>query len=81
MAAITEHVANATGTRRFSEGIEQLPETPEKNATRRFSEGIEQLPETPEKNATRRFSEGIEQHGSDADLAPEANTPRFERSM
>ena len=62
MAAITEHVANATGTRRFSEGIEQLPET-------------------PEKNATRRFSEGIEQHGSDADLAPEANTPRFERSM
>ena len=38
--------------RRYSEGIEQLPETPEKNATRRFSEGIEQLPETPDPDAT-----------------------------
>jgi hypothetical protein len=55
MFADTEHPIDKPVMRRFSEGIEQLPETPEKNATRRFSEGIEQLPETPEKNATRRF--------------------------
>jgi hypothetical protein len=58
MFADTEHPIEKPVMRRFSEGIEQLPETPEKNATRRFSEGIEQLPETPEKNATRRFSPG-----------------------
>ena len=61
MLAHDEHPTDKTVTRRFSEGVEQLPETPEKNATRRFSEGIERLPETPEKNATRRFSEGIEE--------------------
>jgi hypothetical protein len=37
MFADTEHRNDTTVTRRFSEGIEQLPETPEKNATRRFS--------------------------------------------
>jgi hypothetical protein len=47
----TEQAIRPTVARRFSEGIEQLPETPEKNATRRFSEGIEQLPET---HATQR---------------------------
>jgi hypothetical protein len=50
-----------TGTRRFSEGIEQLPDTPEKRLTGRFSRGIEQLPDTPEKRLTGRFSRGIEQ--------------------
>jgi hypothetical protein len=50
-----------TGTRRFSEGIEQLPETPDKRLTGRFSRGIERSPNTPEKMVTRRFSHGIEQ--------------------
>ena len=31
---------------RFSEGQEDLPETPEKNVERRFSEGIERDPES-----------------------------------
>jgi len=31
---------------RFSEGQEDLPETPEKNVERRFSEGIERNPES-----------------------------------
>ena len=56
--------ADHTGTRRFSEGVEQLPDTPQKRATGRFSEGIEQLPETPEKQALSRFSRGIDNSGS-----------------
>jgi hypothetical protein len=51
MIADTQHTTDKTVTRRFSEGVEQLPETPEKNATRRFSEGIEQRPDAPEKTA------------------------------
>jgi hypothetical protein len=31
---------------RFSEGEEELPETPEKTVERRFSEGIEESPES-----------------------------------
>jgi hypothetical protein len=46
---------------RFSEGMEQLPETPDKRHVGHFSEGIEQLPETPGKRHVGRFSEGIEQ--------------------
>jgi hypothetical protein len=46
---------------RFSEGIEQLPETPGKLHFGRFSEGIEQLPEIPGKLHLGRFSEGMEQ--------------------
>ena len=46
---------------RFSEGVEQTPETPEKTTERRFSEGVEQTPETPDKTTERRFSEGVEQ--------------------
>jgi hypothetical protein len=69
------HPTDATVRRRFSEGIEQLPETPEKAATRRFSEGIEQLPETPEKTATRRFSEGIERS---VERRPEPARPALE---
>ena len=53
----TDHI----GSRRFSEGIEQLPDTPEKRLTGRFSCGIERYPNTPEKAVTRRFSHGIEQ--------------------
>ena len=52
--------------RRFSEGIEQTPETPEKAVERRFSEGIEQTPETPEKAVERRFSEGVEESPTSA---------------
>jgi hypothetical protein len=59
-AATTEHTDH-TGTRRFSEGVEQLPDTPEKRSTGRFSRGIERWPNTPEKGQTRRFSHGIEQ--------------------
>jgi nucleotide-binding universal stress UspA family protein len=43
---------------RFSQGIEQLPPTPDLG---RFSEGIEQLPNAPDKLRTGRFSDGIEQ--------------------
>jgi len=46
--------------RRFSEGVEQTPDTPEKTVERRFSEGVEQTPDTPEKTVERRFSEGVE---------------------
>ena len=59
MTAVTP--MNDTAPRRFSEGIEQLPDTPAKQLTGRFSSGIEQSPHTPEKTVTRRFSEGIEQ--------------------
>src|SRR3712207_4034705 len=34
----------ASGQRRFSEGIEQSPDTPDKTVERRFSEGIERSP-------------------------------------
>ena len=61
MAADTRQRADHTGARRFSEGIEQLPETPEKRLTGRFSCGIEKWPDTPEKIETKRFSHGIEQ--------------------
>jgi hypothetical protein len=61
MTADTRHRSDHTGTRRFSEGIEQLPDTPEKRLTGRFSCGVEQSPDTPEKTVTRRFSHGIEQ--------------------
>jgi hypothetical protein len=45
---------------RFSEGIEQFPDSPDKLRRGRFSTGIEQLPDTPSKHHTGRFSEGIE---------------------
>jgi hypothetical protein len=61
MTADTRQRTNLTSTRRFSEGIEQLPDTPEKRLTGRFSRGIERWPNTPEKTVTRRFSHGTEQ--------------------
>jgi hypothetical protein len=45
---------------RFSEGAEELPDSPEKHVEGRFSEGAEELPDSPEKHVERRFSEGIE---------------------
>jgi hypothetical protein len=61
MTADTRQRTDHTGTRRFSEGIEQLPDTPQKQMTGRFSCGIERWPNTPEKTVTRRFSHGTEQ--------------------
>jgi hypothetical protein len=52
--------------RRFSEGAEQTPETPDKTIKRRFSEGVEQTPETPDKTTERRFSEGVERSPTSA---------------
>jgi nucleotide-binding universal stress UspA family protein len=46
---------------RFSEGIEQLPDSPDKVRTGRFSTGIEQRPNPPSKQRAGRFSEGSEQ--------------------
>ena len=46
---------------RFSEGVEQLPETLSKLREGRFSEGSRHLPATRRKLRRRRFSEGIEQ--------------------
>jgi nucleotide-binding universal stress UspA family protein len=48
-------------TGRFSQGLEQLPQTPSKLRQGRFSDGIEALPATPDKLQRGRFSEGIEQ--------------------
>lgn len=45
---------------RFSTGIEQLPDSPDKLRSGRFSTGIEQLPDTPSKLRAGRFSEGVE---------------------
>jgi nucleotide-binding universal stress UspA family protein len=45
---------------RFSEGIEQYPDSPSKLRRGRFSDGIEQLAETPTKLRRGRFSDGIE---------------------
>jgi hypothetical protein len=59
--APTRPRTDQTAPRRFSEGIEQRPDAPEKRVTGRFSRGIEQRPGTPEKKVTRRFSHGIEQ--------------------
>lgn len=61
MTADTRWRTDHTGARRFSEGIEQLPDTRGKRLTGRFSRGIERSPDTPEKRVTRRFSHGIEQ--------------------
>ena len=58
----TSHEAAADENRagRFSTGIEQLPDSPDKLRSGRFSNGIEQLPDTPSKVRAGRFSEGIE---------------------
>jgi hypothetical protein len=62
MTADTRQRTDNTGTRRFSEGMEQLPDTPQKQLTGRFSYDIERWPpNTPEKTVTRRFSHGVEQ--------------------
>jgi hypothetical protein len=45
-AGISEQTDH-TGTRRFSEGIEQLPNTTGKRSTGRFSRGIEHQFERP----------------------------------
>jgi nucleotide-binding universal stress UspA family protein len=47
-------------TGRFSEGLEQLPQTPNKLRHGRFSDGIEDLPVTPDGLHRGRFSSGIE---------------------
>ena len=44
---------------RFSEGIEQLPDTPNKRRIGRFSAGIERRPQGELRRG--RFSEGVEQ--------------------
>jgi nucleotide-binding universal stress UspA family protein len=46
---------------RFSDGIEQYPDSPSKLRTGRFSDGIEQVSRTSEKLHRGRFSEGVEQ--------------------
>jgi hypothetical protein len=47
MTAYTRQRTDHTGTRRFSEGIEQLPDTREKRALGRFSRGIEHHVQRP----------------------------------
>lgn len=44
--------------RRFSAGIEQLPDTPDKRRIGRFSSGIEQLPDAPDKLRRGSFADG-----------------------
>jgi nucleotide-binding universal stress UspA family protein len=58
----TSHEAAAEPNRagRFSTGIEQLPDSPNKLRSGRFSNGIEHLPDTPSKLRAGRFSEGTE---------------------
>jgi hypothetical protein len=55
-----ETAADENRAGRFSTGIEQLPDSPDKLRSGRFSNGIEQLPDTPSKVRAGRFSEGIE---------------------
>ena len=57
---------------RFSEGLEQLPETARKLRQGRFSDGMERLPATRDDTLHRgRFSEGMEQLARIAgDVAP-----------
>jgi nucleotide-binding universal stress UspA family protein len=47
-------------TGRFSDGLEQLPQTPNKRRHGRFSDGLEDLPVTPDGLDRGRFSGGIE---------------------
>ena len=61
MTADARQRTDDTGTRRFSEAMEQLPDAPQKRLTGRFSCDIERWPNTPEKTVTRRFSHGVEQ--------------------
>jgi nucleotide-binding universal stress UspA family protein len=63
MSTRTSHETAVDENRRgrFSTGIEQLPDSPDKLRSGRFSTGIEQLPDTPSKLRAGRFSEGIEQ--------------------
>jgi nucleotide-binding universal stress UspA family protein len=56
----TEAAVDQLHLGRFSEGIEQLPDSPDKVRRGRFSTGIEQLPDTPSKQRAGRFSEGVE---------------------
>lgn len=60
MTATTSPRTDRTGAGRFSQGIEQLPDTREKRRIGRFSRGIERTPDTPAKTMPRRFSQGIE---------------------
>jgi hypothetical protein len=45
---------------RFSTGIEQLPDSPDKCRVGRFCDGIARAPETPGQLRVGRFSTGIE---------------------
>ena len=55
--------------RRFSQGLEQFPETPSKLRQGRFSDGLEELPTTPRGLRAGRFSDGIEQRHESAATA------------
>jgi nucleotide-binding universal stress UspA family protein len=56
----TEAAADQLHLGRFSEGIEQLSDSPDKVRRGRFSTGIEQLPDSRSKQRVGRFSEGVE---------------------
>jgi hypothetical protein len=56
----TEAAVDQLHLGRFSEGVEQLPDSPDKIRRGRFSTGIERLPDTPSKQRAGRFSEGVE---------------------
>jgi hypothetical protein len=45
---------------RFSTGVEQLPDSPDKCRVGRFCDGIEQLPDSLDKCRVGRFCDGIE---------------------
>jgi hypothetical protein len=45
---------------RFSDGLDVLPQTPDKLHRGRFSEGLEALPDTPRKRHRGRFSDGLD---------------------
>jgi hypothetical protein len=55
-----ESVRDEADVGRFSEGVEQRPQTRRKLHRGRFSEGMEELPQTPRKRHPGRFSEGVE---------------------
>jgi hypothetical protein len=49
----TQSTADSSIKGRFSEGVEQLPPTPEKTVEGSFSDGMEELPETPPNQSAR----------------------------
>jgi hypothetical protein len=61
MSAQNAHGPTRQRIRRFSQGMELLPESPSKSRQGHFCAGMERLPESLNRARRARFSRGIEQ--------------------